>query len=142
VKSFESVTGWGLTKGAILLTGALALSGCAGSGGRQAGRIEPCKDGQEKGIKATLDTKDENDPFIILKYAQEGGHGDYHDDEGQQFPNFSFDRIDGIGEVVCRTEIGESEKLIFLPGAAKARADYMNDADNVLDRVRESNKPG
>jgi len=120
----------------IVAVGYLGLSAAkVGSTGRSPDHIEFCSENEENGFVAGPGSEDENDPEVILRYAQE--HRFYDQTAGLLARHSSGaaaiapDYINGLGEEVCQTYDDDHIGFRFLPSIERVREAYRTDVNTV-----------
>lgn len=118
---------------AFLAVGSLSLAACGSSGYTRS--IEKCKPEDDTTVAATIGSNNENDPSIILQFAQKVNNTysnpkTYHDEAAKRSfftLKWGQDNIDGIGEVACRVGNDNPDaKLVFTPSGLEIRQDYID----------------
>lgn len=132
-----------------VLVSALLLSGCGKDDGlgRDPSEITPCTREYQNGPEAIVDSSNPLDnPESILAFVKKH-KGDYRDTtHDASWRDLSADRPDGLGEIVCSVNNPDGTiKLVFLPEAVEAQADYEQrmdaDARKQADDTARANTP-
>jgi len=119
----------------VVAAGLLFTLGAAACGNDGYGSsVSDCKEGDNTGVQAEMDANNENDPSLILDFAQDAngsGVNTYEDETASGGLNrLSGDTVNGLGEVVCSAaEDSEnpSSDPVFTPSGLEIRQDYMQE---------------
>lgn len=120
-----------VTKALAIAVGIASLAAC--SEGRETGTVGRCTKDSKSDIQAEVGAGNENDPQVLLDFIEEKGGNDYLDKERKGW--VAQDRINGIGEAICRVASDDdtTKEVYLLKDILGAREDYLSQVDKVFE---------